>query len=271
MRLHFRLGAERVLHAARQTGLGDYLGKDDLARLKLGRHDECALGPQVSEVRIVPAIGNGGEELDDPAIRLEEHLHRRGGGSEAGLEGHGFVLIHGPAEDARIAVDLARSGFAAYERILKMIDGLWEAKTIPRMDYIKAKYDRDAAELELERADLILERQSALLEQYRLICNGAGSEMEMQDRESAIRKAYLNYRRADCGAQAKAIEVAASNLEYYREYLKKILELREENFATHTQVILAELDVELEEKSLADAKRRTATCRTALAELEREE
>lgn len=171
-------------------------------------------------------------------------------------------------EDARITVDLARSNFAAYKRILKMIEGLWEARTIPRMDYIKAKYDRDAAQLELERADLILDRQAALLEQYRLICDEAGSGEEMQERERAIRKTYLKYRRADCDSQAKAIEVATTNLEYNREYLKKILELREEDFATHTQVILAELDVELEEKSLADAKRRTATCRAELAELE---
>ena len=149
-------------------------------------------------------------------------------------------------EDARLAVDLAKSNFAAYEKILKMIEGLWEAQTIPRMDYIKAKYDRDAAQLELEKADLILERQEAL----------------------TIRKAYLNYRRADCDSQAKAIEVATTNLEYNREYLKQILKLRQENFATNTQVILAELDVELEEKSLANAKRRTAVCRAELPDLE---
>jgi outer membrane protein TolC len=172
-------------------------------------------------------------------------------------------------EDARIAVDLARSSFAAYERILKMIEGLWEARTIPRMDYLKAKYDRDAAHLELEQADLILERQSALLEQYRLICSEVNSKTEMKNRGRAIREAYLKYRRADCGSQAKAIEVAATNLEYNREYLKKIVKLRDENFTTHTQVILAELDAELEEKSLADAKRRTAICRAELAEMEK--
>jgi hypothetical protein len=171
-------------------------------------------------------------------------------------------------EDARIAVDLARSNFAAYEKILKMIEGLWEAKTIPRMDYLKAKYDRDAAQLELERADLILERQAALLEQYRLICDSTGSEKEIQERKRAIRKAYLDYRRADCDSHAKAVKVATTNLEYNREYLKNILKLRREKFATNTQVILAELDVELEEKSLADAKRRTATCRLEMAELE---
>ena len=167
-------------------------------------------------------------------------------------------------EDARITVDLAKSNFAAYERILQMIERLYGAETIPRMEYLKAKYDRDAAKLELEAADLILERQAALVEQYRLICNAAGSGTGTQDRSSAIRGAYLRYRRADCGSLAKTIEAAATKLEYNREYLKRILDLRRDRFATHTQVILAELDVELQEKSLADAKRRTATCRSEL-------
>jgi hypothetical protein len=171
-------------------------------------------------------------------------------------------------EDARIAVDRAKSTFGAYERIFEMIKRLWDAETIPYMDYLKAKYDRDAAKLTLEKADLILERQTALVEQYRLICNGTGSGREAKDRAIAIRNGYLRYRRADCSSLAKAIEVATTNLEFNREYLKKIAKLRQENFATNTQVILAELNVELEEKSLADAKRRTASCRGELNGLE---
>jgi len=171
--------------------------------------------------------------------------------------------------DARADVDLARSDFAAYEKIFDMIKGLWDAKTIAEMDYIKAKYDRDAAKLTLERNDFILERQGALVEQYRLICNGAMAGSGNQDRAIAVRKAYLHYRRADCNALAKGIEVAANNLEYNRKYLQKIAKLYQEKFATHTQVILAELNVEREEKSLADSKQRNETCRTQLADLER--
>ena len=166
--------------------------------------------------------------------------------------------------DARAAVDLARSDFAAYEKIFDMIKGLWDAKTIPDMDYMKAKYDRDAAKLTLEKNDLILERQGALVEQYRLICNGTMAGSGNQDRMIAIRKAYLHYGRADCNALAKGIEIAANNLEYNRQYLQKIVKLRQEKFATNTQIILAELDVEREEKSLADAKRRNETCRAEL-------
>jgi hypothetical protein len=182
------------------------------------------------------------------------------------------VVIHdklAELEDARIAADLARSNFAAYEKIFKMIEGLWRAETIPRMDYLKAKYDCDAARLALEKSDLIIERQAALVEQYRLICNGARSGSGTQERAGAIRKAYLRYRRADCSSLGKAIDVAATKLVYNREYLQSILDLRRAKFATNTQVVLAELDVEREEKSLADAKQRTAICRSELTDLER--
>ena len=169
-------------------------------------------------------------------------------------------------DDYKIAVDLAESNYEAYLKIFKMIEGLYSANTIPRMDYVKAKYDRDAAKLELERSNLILERQGALVEQYRLVCNTAESDKE--ENKSAVQNEYLKYRRADCGSLAKGVEVAATNLEYNREYLQSILDLRKENFATRTQVILAELDVELEEKNLEDTKRRTASCQAELAELE---
>jgi outer membrane protein TolC len=169
-------------------------------------------------------------------------------------------------QDYRNTVDLAVSNYEAYLKIFKMIEGLHEGNTIPRMDYIKAKYDRDAAELELERSNLILERQAALLEQYRLACGM--TETDEKDIAADIGKEYLKYRRADCDSLGKGVEVAATNLEFNREYLKNIRKLRNENFATRTQVVLAELDVELEEKNLADTQRRTAACRDELAVLE---
>jgi len=171
-------------------------------------------------------------------------------------------------EDAAIALELARSSFGTYEKIFEMIRKLWEAGTVPSMDYIKAKYDRDAARLTLEKANLILERQSSLVEQYRLICGGKESGSGNQERVNAIRKTYVRYRQTDCDSSAKGIEVAATNLEFNREYLKKILKLRQENTATQVQVVLAELDVEREEKSLGDAKHRTETCRADLIGLQ---
>jgi hypothetical protein len=170
-------------------------------------------------------------------------------------------------EEAMLFVELARSDFAAYEQIMTMIEGLWQAKAIERMTYIKARYDRDAAELALEEADLILERQSALVEQLHLIYGPGASERSRPERDRAIRDAHLRYREADCGALAKAIDVAATNLEFNRELLKSVLDLREAEVATKPEVILAELAVEREEKSLADAKRRTEACRSKLSDL----
>jgi len=170
-------------------------------------------------------------------------------------------------EDSRIAVDLARSSFEAYEKIFKMIEGLWEGNTIPRMEYIRAKYDLDAARLQLEQYSLMLERQAALVEQYRLICSvhdGGREDLEME-----IWKIYLKYQRADCDALAKGVEVAETNLVFNQEYLNNILKLRSQNFATNIQVVLAELEVELEEKSLANSKRRASICRDELAEMEK--
>lgn len=169
-------------------------------------------------------------------------------------------------EDSRLAVDLAQSRFEAFQKIFKMIEGLWEGKTIPRMDYVKAKYDQDAARVQLEKSRLLLERQAALVQQYRLICRDA--EDKKSDLEKATWESYLRYRKADCEAQAKGIEVAETNLIYNREYLENILKLRSQNFATQTQVILAELDVDLEEKNLADAKQRTSVCREEIKKME---
>jgi hypothetical protein len=170
-------------------------------------------------------------------------------------------------EDSRIAVDLSRSRVDAYEKIFKMIEGLWEGKAIPRMDYIKAKYDLDAARLELEQNGFIVERQAALVEQYRLICNGQAPGGE--NLKDALWKAYVRYRKAECDSLSKGIEVASTNLEYDREYLTNIQKLREENFATNTQVILAQLDVDLEEKSMADAQQRSSACRAELESIEK--
>jgi len=170
--------------------------------------------------------------------------------------------------DAKLIVNLARSDFLAYERILEMIEGLWQADAIERMAYIEAKYDRDSARLALDEADLLLERQMVLIDQLQMICDQNGSDTSKRERTRAIREAYLRYRRADCESLAKAIEIAANNLEFNREFLKSILDLREGHVATKTQVILAELDVEREEKSLADAKQRAKICREELSRLD---
>ena len=165
--------------------------------------------------------------------------------------------------DARIAVSLARSNFEAYLKIYEMIEGLYKAEAIGRMTYVEAKHDRDAAALALEEADLLLDRQALLVAQYQMICDSTDSDPE--NRARRIREAYLRYRKADCNALSKSVEVAAINLEYQREYRTSILDLREGNVATKTDVILAELEVEREAKRLEDAKSRAEACRKELA------
>jgi hypothetical protein len=170
------------------------------------------------------------------------------------------MLIHDERiqlEDAVLTAELARSGFAAREKIYKLIKGLWDADVVERMVYLKAKYDHDSHKLALERADLALEERQALIEQYELVCAGKSRR--------EIEAARLRYRKAHCAEQAKAIEVAEVDLEFNRQMLESVRSLFAGEVATKTDVILAELDVELEEERLADAKRRTELCRRELA------
>jgi hypothetical protein len=169
-------------------------------------------------------------------------------------------------EDVKLEVELARASVAAFGEIFKLIDGLWKADAIDRMSFLRGKYDYDAAKLTLERNDLLLRRQEALLEQYTLVCEGFAKDDDSKERRQAIERAHQRYRRADCDQQAKAIEVARVNLEFRREYLQSVLDLRAGEVATRQQVILAELDVEQEEQRLADAEKRVAACRRLLGD-----
>lgn len=158
-------------------------------------------------------------------------------------------------EDARLETELARSSVAAFGEVFRLIDGLWKIEAIDRMSFLRAKHDYDAAKLGLERADLLLKRQQALIEQYELVCDRSAAE-----RSKALARAHERYLRADCDQQVKAAEAAKVNLEFRRAYLASILDLRSGDVATRQQVILAELDVELEEHRLADALRRVEKC-----------
>jgi len=171
-------------------------------------------------------------------------------------------------EDAERELEVARSAVAAYEQIFALIQGLWEADAIDRMSYLRGKHDYAAAKLALEQAALVVERQKALEEQVRLICEAAAAGKSAADRARALESAGRAYRQADCDSRAKAIEVARVNLEFNRQFLASVHELREGQVATRQDVILAELDVEQEEKRLADATRRSEACRRELGQAE---
>ena len=166
-------------------------------------------------------------------------------------------------ENAELEVDVARSTVAAFGQIFELIEGLWAAEAIDRMSYLKGKYDYEAAKLALEQAELIVTRQKALEQQYRLYCEAGGSAAA--ERARAFERASAAYRKADCDQRAKAIDVARTNLEFNRQFLASVRELREGQVATRQDVIRAELDVEREQKRLADAERRTETCRRELS------
>jgi hypothetical protein len=163
-------------------------------------------------------------------------------------------------EELRLGVDLGRSNVAAFEKIYELVEGLWKADATDRMTWIRAKYDRDAARLALEEADWIVRRQEALLEQYRIACDSAGGAAPTKEARQAAARAYRHYREAHCGALGKAVEVAATKLAFDREWLASILDLRAGNVATVQDVILAELEVEREEKRLKDARSRAGEC-----------
>ena len=167
-------------------------------------------------------------------------------------------------EDAELALDIARSNVAAFGEIYGLIEGLWKVDATERMTYLRAKYDNDSAKLALEQAALIVARERAEELQYRLICGVPPAPASAAERDRALAKANRAYRDADCDQRAKAIEVAKVNLEFRRQFLASVLDLRKGDVATRPDVILAELDVEREEKRLAEAERRTAECRGEL-------
>ena len=160
--------------------------------------------------------------------------------------------------DYGLEVELAQSRLAAFEKICTLVDGLWEAEAIPRMTWLEARHDRDAARLDLEAARLVLERQQMYVSQIEWACEASGD-----DRARKIREAHRRYLETDCERLAKSVEIAKINLEFDREWLASIRELREGDIGTATvqDVILAELEVQLEEQRLADAKARVEACR----------
>ncbi len=168
-------------------------------------------------------------------------------------------------QEWELELDLARSDFAAFEKIFKLIDELWRDNAIERMTYLKSKHDRDAARLALARADLIVERHEALIEQYRLVCETlvSGDTADASSRD--VQQAYLRYRKAHCASLSKAVEVAEVMLDFDRLLMTSIINLRAAQAAARQDVILAERDVEKQEKRLEDAKRRVEICRRDLA------
>jgi hypothetical protein len=170
-------------------------------------------------------------------------------------------------ENAERTVDLARSTFEVRNKIYEMVAELYEGDAIDRMRYLRHKYNRDAAELELGRADIYLQRQRALIEQYGAACDAFAGEGDQRSKAEEIEQAYLRYREADCGIRTQEIEISRVNLEFNNELLASVLDLREAQVATLIEELDARLRVELEQKRLRWAEQRTEACRRELAGL----
>jgi hypothetical protein len=167
-------------------------------------------------------------------------------------------------EDARLGLELAQTNLAAFEEIFTLIDGLWQIEGINRMSYLKAKYDLDAAVLDLQRARLFVDRQQAIVEQYAEVCRAWASGKSWKEGNQALERAHERFARHQCDILLKDAEIAAVNLEFDRELLASVLELRAGEVATRQDVILAELEVRIEEQRLETGKRRAAACQAAL-------
>ena len=168
-------------------------------------------------------------------------------------------------DDARLELEQAAIELASFEEIFELIDGLRKADAVDRLTFLRAKYDRDAARLAQSRAEIVVTRQATLVEQYRLVCGL--DEPGKAGLDASVKDAYRRYVQADCDQQAKAIEVARTNLEFNLEWLDSVNELRRGQVATRQDVIRAELDVARERQALDDAQRREEQCRARLSEL----
>jgi hypothetical protein len=171
-------------------------------------------------------------------------------------------------DDLELEVGLARSELDAAEQIFLLLDDLWKNDAVERLLFSRGKHDRDVAALELERRRLLLERQVAIVEQYDLFCGAVFADRVTDEDRRAMDVAHRRYRKADCDALAVSVAIAASDLEFQREVLASVVDLRRNDVATRQDVILAERDVEMTEKRQEQAKRRVQRCRREVAELD---
>ena len=155
--------------------------------------------------------------------------------------------------ERELAVDLAVSRLAAAESIFTLIDQLWENDAVERMVYLRAKYDRDVAEIKLKRQRLLLKRQEAEGEQYASVCSPPGSE-------ATAAKAHRQYLQVDCHRIGKDLAIAEVDLTYRSELLASVLDLRKHGVATRQDVVRAERDVEMARKRVDHQGRRVREC-----------
>ena len=163
--------------------------------------------------------------------------------------------------ERELAVDLAVSRLAVAESIFLMVDQLWEKDATERMVYLRAKHDREVAEIEVKRQRLLLKRQEAEVEQYASVClpPSPGSE-ESAGRQARRDEALRQYLQVDCHRIGKDLAIAEADLAYLSEVLASVRNLLKHNGATKLDVIRAEGNVEMAGKRVDRQGRRVREC-----------
>jgi len=160
-------------------------------------------------------------------------------------------------DELNLDLDLARSEKQAAAEIFELVDGLWKNDAIERMVYLASKNDRDRTALNVDRLGQFILRQQAILDQYRTLCavlNGA-------EKSAELKQANTRYLEADCAAREVEIKIGEVDVEYTRERVASVHDLRSNKVATRQDVIVAERNEKMSLQRLEDARARVAACR----------
>lgn len=163
-------------------------------------------------------------------------------------------------DEVRLEVVVAGTKLRAAERILVLLDDLWKEEAVQRIVYLAGKHDRDAARLDLERREFLVTRQQAHLDQIDALCESLKTGSAPKEARSNVQQSHRRYRRADCDAISRSLAIAEVDLEYDREVLASVRDLRENQVATEQEVILAERNLEMTGQRLEDARKRLSRC-----------
>ena len=157
-------------------------------------------------------------------------------------------------DDLREREHLATIRLAADQAIFELIEPLWEARSIERLRFLAAKYDRDRARLSVRRAAVASSRAAAKLE----VLEG-GCEITSATGE----KSPDGFEALGCELVRKRKEMAALNLTYRKEVLESTEQLRRLELATAQELIQAQYDLDLAKSRLRSHTSRLSECAKA--------
>ena len=162
-------------------------------------------------------------------------------------------------DEYALAAEIAVTERETAAEIFALVDELWEAQAVDRRLYLTAKRDRDVTAIQVKRRQLQLERAKAARDQYAAVCSSARTTPDRQQLERALAR----YRQLDCHRIGKDLAIAEVELDYAREILASVRELRVEDVATRQDVIRAERDLEQQEIRVRRQRARVEACKAS--------